>query len=339
MKKASIFAAVAVFVLAGFFVIVSNANAAPVDIKVTTIQLKQQQLGEGIERFAKYAQEELKDKIRVRTYPAAQLFTGQEEVQALQKGESQIAYVIGSALDMIEPSMQMLTLPYLFPNQDITYRIMDGPTGKKLWAKVEKKGIAFLGSVSSGTNIISNSKHPIKNAEDFKGLKLRSYGPMGASCLKSLGAMSVVTASEETYSALQQGVIDGAITPATVFIIRKYYEVQKYVTNPHMLNASFGFLIASNEWWSKLPPDIRAGLMKATDRLIKEQRKEIAEQDVKLLEQIVAKGCQLYTQTPAEEAAWKKVMQPVYTEFAPMIGPDLIKEVQQEAERLSKGKK
>jgi C4-dicarboxylate-binding protein DctP len=339
MKRKSVCAAITAFIATGFFLTFSNAMAAPIDIKVTTIQLKQQQLGEGIERFAKYAQEELKDKIRVRTYTAAQLFTGQEETQALQKGESQIAYVIGSALDNIEPSMQMITLPYLFPNPDITYQIMDGPVGKKLWGKVEKKGIAFLGMVSSGTNIVSNSKRPIKNPEDFKGLKLRSYGPMGASCLKALGAMSVVTASEETYSALQQGVIDGAITPATVFIIRKFSDVQKYVTNPHMLNASSGFLIASSEWWNKLPADIRAGLMKATDRLMKEQRKEMAEADVKLLQQIVAKGCQLHTQTPAEETAWKKVLQPVYTEFAPMIGPDLIKETQQEAERLSKEKK
>jgi C4-dicarboxylate-binding protein DctP len=106
-----------------------------------------------------------------------------------------------------------------------------------------------------------------------------------------------------------------------------------------MLNASFGFLIASNEWWSKLPADVRAGLMKATDRLVKEQRAEMAQQDAQLLQQIVAKGCQLHTQTPAEEAAWKQALQPVYKEFSPMIGPDLIKEVQQEAESLSKGKK
>ena len=339
MKRKSVCAAITAFIATGFFLTFSNAMAAPIDIKVTTIQLKQQQLGVGIERFAKYVQEELKDKIRVRTYPAAQLFTGQEEVQALQKGESQIAYIIGSALDNIEPAMQMMTLPYLFPTQDITYKIMDGPIGKKIWARVEKKGISFLGLTSSGTNIVTNSKHPIKNPEDFKGLKLRSYGPMGASCLKALGAMSVVTASEETYSALQQGVIDGAITPATVFIIRKYYDVQKYVTNPHMLNASFGFLVASSDWWNKLPADIRAGLMKATDRLVKEQRAEMAEQDVLLLQQVVAKGCQLHTQTPVEEAAWKKTLQPVYKEFAPMIGADLVKETQEAVEKLGKEKK
>jgi tripartite ATP-independent transporter DctP family solute receptor len=336
MKRALTFVAITVFVMAGLFAIFSDAKAETIDIKLSTIQLRQQQLGQGIERFAKYAQEELKDRVRVRTYPAAQLYTGQEETQAIMKGQTQMAYVIGSSLDMVEPAMQLLNLPYLFPTQEICYRLMDGALGKKLWGLVDKKGIAFLGIVSSGTNIVFNSKRHVIKAEDFKGLKLRSYGPMGASCLKGLGAMSVVTASEETYSALQQGVIDGGITPISVYMVRKYYEVSKYLTNPHMLNASSGFLIASKEWWSKLPDDVRAGLMKAADRLIKEQRVEMAQQEESLFKQAAEKGIQVHVQTPAEEADWKKTLEPVYTEFTPMIGPDLVKETQQAVEKLHK---
>ena len=336
MKRTSIFLAIMVFVMAGMFAIFSDAKAAPIDIKVSTIQLRQQQMGIGIERFAKYVQEELKDSVRVRTYPAAQLYTGQEEVQALMKGQTQIAYVIGSSLDMVEPAMQIMNLPYIFPTQDISYQLMDGAMGKKLWGLVEKKGITFLGAVSSGTNVVFNSKRPVINAEDFKGLKLRSYGPMGASCLKGLGAMSVVTASEETYSALQQGVIDGGITPISVYVVRKYYEVSKYLTNPHMLNASYGYLIASKDWWDKLPSEIQAGLKKAVERLIKEQRKEMEEEVASYFQQAAAKGIQIHVQTSAEEAQWKKVLQPVYTEFVPMIGPDIVKDTQQAAEKLSK---
>ena len=336
MKKTTIFLKIMVFVMAGMFAIFSDANAAPIDIKVSTIQLRQQQLGVGIERFAKYAQEELKDSVRVRTYPAAQLYTGQEETQALMKGQTQIAYVIGSSLDMVEPAMQMMNLPFLFPTQNISYQLVDGAIGKKLWGLVEKKGIAFLGSVSSGTNIVFNSKRPIINAEDFKGLKLRAYGPMGASCMKGLGAMSVVTASEETYSALQQGVIDGGITPISVFIARKYYEVSKYLTNPHMLNASYGYLIASKDWWDKLPSEIQAGIKKAAERLIKEQRKEMEEEEASYFQQAAAKGIQIHVQTPVEESQWKKALEPVYTEFVPMIGPDLVKETQQAAEKIRK---
>jgi C4-dicarboxylate-binding protein DctP len=314
--------------------------AAPIELKITTVQMKQQQMGIGIERLAKYinADAKLKDKVRVRTYPAAQLYTGQEESQAVMKGEIQMAYVIASAMDLVHPSMELWKLPYLFPDIETSYKVMDGPVGKKAFANVEPKGISIVGSVSSGTVIVSNSKRPIKTVEDFKGLKMRSFGPMGATTLRALGAMAVVTASEETYTALQQGVIDGATTPAGVFLVRKYYDVQKYTTNAGMLNATFGFIIVNSAWWKGLPADVRTGLADAVQRVIKEQRQEIVTEDEKVFEQIKAKGCQLIVLTPAEQASWKAVLQPVYTEFGPKIGSDLVKEAQREAERLGKGK-
>ncbi len=312
--------------------------ASPVDIKITTVQLRHQQMGVGIERFAKYAQETLKDKVRVRTYPAAQLYTGQEETQAVIKGEIQMAYVIASSMDLVHRSMELWKLPYLFPDIETSYKIMDGPVGKKTFANVETKGIRIVGSVSSGTAIVSNSKHPIRNVEDFKGLKMRSFGPMGATTLRALGAMAVVTASEETYTALQTGVIDGATTPAGVFFARKYYDVQKFTTNPGLMNATFGFLIANLGWWNGLPPEIRSGLSEAIQRLVKEQRAEIIESDRKVFGQIAAKGVQVITLTPAEEMSWKKALQSVYEEFSPKIGLDLVKEAQMEAEMLSKAK-
>jgi C4-dicarboxylate-binding protein DctP len=274
--------------------------------------------------------------VRVRTYPAAQLYTGQEETQALIKGEIQMSYVIASSMDLVHPSMEMWKLPYLFPDIETGYRVMDGPAGKKAFANVETKGITIVGAVSSGTVAVSNSKHPIRKVEDFKGLKMRSFGPMGATTLRALGAMAVVTASEETYSALQQGVIDGATTPAGVFFARKYYDVQKNVTNPGMMNATFGFLVVNSNWWKGLPADVKSGISEAIQRLIKEQRQEIIVDDEKVFDQIKAKGCQVLVLTPAEQASWKAALQPVYTEFGPKIGSDLVKEAQKEAE--GKGK-
>jgi C4-dicarboxylate-binding protein DctP len=266
------------------------------------------------------------------------LYTGQEETQAVIKGEIQMAYVIASSMDLLHPSMELWKLPYLFPNIETSYKIMDGPVGKKAFANVEAKGTKIVGSVSSGTVIVSNSKRPLRNVEDFKGLKMRSFGPMGATTLKGLGAMAVVTASEETYTALQTGVIDGATTPAGVFFARKYYDVQKFATNAGMLNATFGFIIANTSWWNGLPPDIKSGLSDVIQRLIKEQRAEILDDDKKIFSQIAAKGVQVITLTPAEEMSWKKALQVVYQEFSPKIGADLVKEAQLEAEMLSKAK-
>lgn len=322
-----------------FFAGPTALRAEPIEIKITTVQLRQQQMGIGVERLAKYAQEKLKDKIRLRTYPAAQLYTGQEEVHAVISGELQMAYIIGSALELIDPSQEMIKLPFLFPTIDISYKILEGSVGKKLFAKVDQKGVAMLGMVSSGNVAISNSRRPIKTVDDCKGLKMRSFGRMGASTLRALGALGIVTASEETYSALQQGVIDGATSPSTVFLARKYYDVQKYVTDGGMMNATFGFIIANKSWWNNLPADIRNGLSEVIQRVIKEQRAEIEVQNKKLFEAIAAKGCQVYTLSPAEQLAWKKALQPVYQEFAPIVGAELVKEAQQEAEKLSKSGK
>ena len=327
---------IGIFLLKGFAEVLAQQ---PIDIKITTIQLRNQQMGVGIERLAKYTQERLKDKIRVRTYPAAQLYGFQEDVQALMKGDVQLAYVIGSSLESIDSTLELIKLPFLFPNIEVTYKVLDGPIGKKLFAKLEQKGVQVLGIVSSGDVLIHNNKRPIKSIEDFKGLKMRSFGPMGAATLKALGSIAVVSVPEEMYSAFQQGMIDGGANPNTVFLARKLYDVQKYVTNAGMLNATMAVLLTNKAWWNELPADVRTGLSECVQRLIREQRAEVEVENKTILHQLSAKGCQVYDLSPAEQEAWKKALQPVYQEFSPKIGTDLVKETQQEVERLSKGKK
>ncbi len=311
----------------------------PIDIKITTIQMRHQQMGVGIERLSRYINEKLKDKVRVRTYPAAQLYTGQEEIQAVMKGEIQMAYVISSNMEPVHPSMELKNLPFLFPDVETLYKFFDGPMGAKIFSNVEKKGIKILGTVSSGSAVISNNKRPLLKVEDFKGLKIRSYGPMGAIALKALGAIPVVIASEETYTALQQGVIDGALTPGVVFLARKYYDIQKFVTNAGMMNATLVYLISNISWWNGLPSDVKSGISEAIERLVKEQRAEIIVDDKKVFDQIKAKGCQVAFLTQTEVTEWKRALQPVYTEYGPKIGLDLIQEAQREIERIIKERK
>jgi C4-dicarboxylate-binding protein DctP len=311
----------------------------PVDIKITTIQLRQQQMGVGLDRLSKYIKERLGDKVRVRTYPAAQLYGFMEDIQATIKGEVEMAYVIGSSLEPIDGTQELWKLPFLFPNVDVMYRVIDSPLGKKLFGRLDQKGLSVLGVVSSGNVLIHNNRHPIKTPDDFKGLKMRSFGPMGAATLKAMGAIAVVSVPEEMYTAFQQGMIDGGANPNTVFLARKLYDVQKYATDAGMLNATLAVLLANKAWWEKLPSDVRTGLSECIQRLVKEQRADVEVENETILKQLAAKGCQVYTLSPAEQAVWKKALQPVYTEFVPKIGTELVKEVQQEVERLAKAKK
>ena len=162
---------------------------------------------------------------------------------------------------------------------------------------------------------------------------------MGAVSLKAMGAMSMVSVPEEMYTSFQQGMIDGGLTPSSAFYARRLYDVQKYVTNAGTINSSSIFLVASKTWWDKLPADVRAGVWQCAKRLEKEMRVEIELDDKQVFDQIAAKGGQVYTLTPADVVIWRKALQPVYTEFTPKIGVELVQEVQQEVERITKGKK
>jgi C4-dicarboxylate-binding protein DctP len=238
----------------------------------------------------------------------------------------------------VDPSVELIKLPYLFANSGAMYRVLEGPIGKKLFAKVEQKGIAVVDMVSSGDVAIHNSKHPLKAVDDFKGLKLRSYGPMGAACIKAFGAIAVVSVPEEMYSNFQTGILDGGANPATVFYARKLYDVQKYVTSAGMFNAALVFLLANKAWWDGLPQDIRAGLSESIQRLVKEQRMEMEAENKILFEQIAAKGSLVHYLTQSEQTEWKKALQTVYTEYAPKLAPELLKDLQQEAEKWNRPK-
>ena len=105
-----------------------------------------------------------------------------------------------------------------------------------------------------------------------------------------------------------------------------------------MLNAAIVFLIANKSWWEGLPQDIKTGLSESIQRLVKEQRAEMEVESKSLFQQIASKGCEVHYLTPTEQAGWKQALQAVYTEYAPKLDPEMLKELVREAERVSKAK-
>jgi TRAP-type C4-dicarboxylate transport system substrate-binding protein len=85
----------------------------------------------------------------------------------------------------------------------------------------------------TGAVLVCSNK-PITELEDFKGLKIRSYGPLGA-VYQKLGASVVNVPGGEVYTALQTGVLDAANWGAYQGGAGlKIYEVTKYFLEPCM---------------------------------------------------------------------------------------------------------
>lgn len=309
--------------------------AKKISIKFTTIQMPAQQMGKAALKLGKTVNSQLGDKVQMKVFTSAQLYRGKEEIEALMRGEIQMAFVIGSRLETIDPSLQCFKLPYIFENVDVAYKVIDGPFGEKLFKKLPPRNLKFLGLVNAGNVVFSNAKRPLKLPKDFEGLKMRSYGRMGKDTAAGLGATAVVTASSETFSALQTGVIDGVMTPNSVYLKRKYDTIQKYVTDGGLVNFTNTVLLANIKFWNGLPGDVRSRLEGLIDSMTAEMRAEMKEDNKKIFDQIRAAKNEVHHLTEEETAAWKKALQPLYDKYGPEIGQDFIDNLNKEVARLS----
>jgi TRAP-type C4-dicarboxylate transport system substrate-binding protein len=101
---------------------------------------------------------------------------------------------------------------------------------------------------------------PVRSVEDFKGLRVRSYGFALPALIKALGGVPVSMGTPETYEALERKIIDCSPVGPTLAAGWKYDEIAKYYIELP-LGASWGHLIAMNiDKFNKLPKELQVEL-------------------------------------------------------------------------------
>jgi len=315
----------------------AQTSAEKITVRISTVQMPQQQMGKGIEILKSELESEFGDRVEVKLFPSAQLFSGAEEIEALGRGEADISFVVGGTTETISEKLALVKLPFLFPNVETAYEFLEkSEAAKEILAPIYERGIMVAGSFSSGRPAIANNKRPLVTPDDFKGLKMRAPGKMDSFSVESLGAGAIVTPSEETYSAIQQGVIDGMLTPNSVFIDRKYYEIQKYVTDPGLLSFSCGYIFLNQKFFDGRSADDQALLLKAIDNTVDKMRSDMEQESEELFKKMAEFGCEVYTLNEEERALWKEATSAVYEPMSASIGADLISKAQEDIAAISK---
>jgi TRAP-type C4-dicarboxylate transport system substrate-binding protein len=100
-----------------------------------------------------------------------------------------------------------LQLPFLFENPGIASLVSEELYPRYWKGEYENMG-AYLAHCDATTAYDIIAKFPLRTPEDLKGLKVRSTGGLMAEIVRELGAVPVVIAASETYTAFQRGIID-----------------------------------------------------------------------------------------------------------------------------------
>jgi len=153
--------------------------------------------------------------------------------------------------------------------------------------------------------------------------------------MRALGAIPQVMAFSEVYQALATGVVDGTENPPSNEYTQKMHEVQKYtILSEH---GYVGYAVITNKkFWDGLPADVRAGLTKAMAEATAFTNDIAQKENDDALEEIKKSGkSQIIALTPEQKAAWRKALEPVYTEMVSRVGKDILAEFEKEVNSVS----
>lgn len=303
------------------------AAQQPIVIKFSHVVAANTPKGLAAEKFKDLAEKYTEGKVKVEVYPNSQLYKDKEELEALQLGAVQMLAPSNSKFGPIGvKEFEVFDLPYILPDLKALRKVTNGPLGARLLKLLDAKGMTGLAYWDNGFKQMSANKKLVA-PEDYKGLKFRIQSSKVLDAqFRALGAIPQVMAFSEVYQALQTGVVDGQEnTPSNIYT-QKMHEVQKYITLTN--HGYIGYVVVVNKkFWDGLPPDIRAQLDRAMKEATEFGNSQSAMENDDALEEIRKSGkAELIKLTPEQDAAMRKVMEPVYKDVASRVGKPLIDE-------------
>ena len=288
----------------------------------------------GMEKFKEIVEKNSGGKIKVNVFPGGALGSDQANVSAIQGGTLEMASMNSGIFANQVKEFAIFDFPFMFGSSKEADAVVDGPTGKKLHAKLEEKGIVGLGYYELGFRHISNSKRPINKVEDLEGLKLRVIpNPINVDWVKALGANPTPLPWPEVYAALEQGAVDGQENPIPTINSAKLYEVQKHmVLTAHQYNPQS--VIISKKFWDGLSAAEKKVVADAATESAKFQRDTARNLEASLLANLKKNGMQVTQLPESEMSILRDKMRPVTAKHGVNVGQDVVKELQAEIDKV-----
>ena len=279
--------------------------------------------------FARLVEEATDGRIKIEVFSGGTLY-GEETgaIEALQIGDIAFARVSASPVASYVPALNIIQLPYLYRDGEHMWQVLNGPIGQDMLAQIQESGSGLVGLAyyDAGSRNFYTTK-PVNSVADMKGLKIRlQNNAMMVEMVQLLGGNGVTgIGPNDVYSAIQQGVIDGAENNWPTYESMGDYQVAPYfVLDGHTRVPEV--LLASETVLDTLDP--------ADVEIIKECAKQTQEYEIEQWalreqsseEKVVSDGVIVAELTPEQIAEFQALMGPIYEEYGAGY-EDLIQEI------------
>ena len=226
-----------------------------------------------MDHLAQRLEELSRGTMRVEIHPSGQLGEERELIEMLQIGSIAMTKVSASPLESFVPEMTVFSIPYLFRDEEHLWSVLNGEIGERLLLAGEDFYLRGLCYFDAGPRSFYTTERPLRTPQDLSGLKIRVQKSITSTrMVQSLGGSATPIDWGELYSALQQGVVDGAENNLPSFFLSRHYEVSRFLTlDEHTWVPDV--LLISTHVWESLDPHEREWLREAVASSVTEQRR------------------------------------------------------------------
>jgi tripartite ATP-independent transporter DctP family solute receptor len=264
--------------------------------------------------------------LSVEIFPSGQLGTEREIVELIQMGTLGMTKVSASSLEAFIPQMKVFGLPYLFTDAEHYWNVLQGDVGKELLAEGSKYRVKGLGYFDAGSRSFYTTQKPIAKPDDLLGLKIRVMNSQSAvNMVNTMGGSATPVSWGELYTALQQGIVDGAENNPPSFYFSKHFEVSKYyILDEH--TSIPDVIIVGTHLWSSLNAEQHGWLKEAMARATEFQRELWQQSTEESLAAVKAAGVEVVS---ADKRVFQDSVAALYQQIEDPALIELVKQIRE----------
>ena len=269
---------------------------------------------QGAYRFADLVYEKTDGRIKILVKYDAELGSENEVIQQMSYGGVAFARVSLSQLAEFVPEMNVLQMPYIYSSSEHMWRVLDGELGDDFLRKPIEAGLVGLSWYDAGARNFY-SVRPIETLEDLRGMNMRvQESAMMADMVSALGANPSKIVYSEVYSAIEQGIVDGAENNWPSYEAMRHYKVAKYYTVDEHTRVP-ELQICSKAIWDKLSDSDRQIITECAKESALYERELWAAREKISREVAKSSGITVIELSAKEKARFREAMSGVYTKY------------------------
>lgn len=248
---------------------------------------------QGMVAFQEILAEQSQGKLVVRIFPDGQLGNERELLELLQIGSVAMTKVSAAAMASFAPAYEVLGIPYLFRDKTHLFNALEGDVGEDMLDSSRDFWLQGLCFYDAGSRSFYTKEKPVRSPDDLTGLKIRVMNhQMSVEMVNAMGGSATPMSYGELYTALQQGVVDGAENNPPSFVSSNHFEVCKYYSLDEHTSIP-DVLVIGTKFWNKLSPQEQKWVKGSAMLSVEKQKQYWAESVTECMEILTAAGVEI----------------------------------------------